>query len=291
MRLLLLLLLAFHDVEAFWSNSPSSPLFKSSPSRIPSTTAQSPKILARTSIPSSLVTLRGGVVTDELVTAAYDWCINLGAPAALVAGAVVATLYENVRGGGMDVEKDDSQYGRFAKKLTNMLLLSAFALQIISIFVTTVTGTMLLSRDFSNLKVTSTTALGFLREHFEFEYLTSRLSFLQGLLNWVAGIALEYSIPRKGMGRVSVNMDRFVTFSLATLAFFLLSFYNGHMTFYDNYFQMLSRWCQVFVKRYFISWRPMMILYVPGCIGMVYTGIKALIPTDQDYSGYVREED
>jgi hypothetical protein len=135
------------------------------------------------------------------------------------------------------------------------------------------------------------TALGFLQEHFEFEYLTSRLSFLQGLLNWVGGLALEYSNPRKGQGRASVNMDRFITFSLATLAFFLLSFYNAHMTFYDNYFQMVSRWCQVFVKRYFTYWRPMMFLYVPGCIGSVYTGIKALIPTNQDYSGHVREDD
>jgi hypothetical protein len=193
-------------------------------------------------------------------------------------------MYENVRGGIMEIQKDDSLYVHVAKKLTSALLMSAFALQIVSIFVTTVTGTMLLSKDMSNVEVTATTTLGFLREHFEFEYLTSRLSFLQGILNWLAGVALEHTIPRKGEGKAAINMNRFVAISLSTLVILLLSFYNAHMTFYHNYFHMLSTWSQVAANRFFGHWRlrPMMFLYVPGLIGSIYTGMKAM--TNCEYS-------
>lgn len=97
-----------------------------------------------------LVELRGGG-DNEVAFNAYEWCVNLGAPAALVAGAVLATLYESVRGGALEVREGDGRYARLAKKVTTLLLLSAFALQIASIFVTTVTGTVLLSRDWTDV--------------------------------------------------------------------------------------------------------------------------------------------
>jgi hypothetical protein len=288
---LLRLLLATNAAQAFCSY-PTSPslvnsqfIGKINTATNPNPLFQSQKVLlTKSSIPSSLLTLRGGG-TDELVGAAYDWCMNLGGPAALVAGAVIATLYENVRGGALEVRKGDSKYASFAKRLTSILLLSAFGFLVVSIFVTTVTGTMLLSRDFSNLKVTATSTLGFLEEHFEFEYLTSRLCFLQGLLNWLASVALEHTIPRKGEGKAAIRMNRFVATSLATLIICLFSFYNAHLTFYQNYFHMCSRWFHVSAKRYFGQWppRPMMFLYLPGCIMSVYTGIRALIPdTDEN---------
>ena len=235
----------------------------------------------------ALLGLRGGETASDFVGTAYDWCINLGAPAALVAGAVVATLYENIRGGQLETFQGDTTYVKVAKKMTSMLLLSAFALQIVSIFVTTVTGTMLLSGDFSETETTAKTGLGFLREHFEFEYLTSRLSFLQGLLNWLAGVALEHTIPRKGEGRAARHMDLFVASSLSTLVILLLSFYNAHMTFYDNYFQMVTRWFHVTVTRYTRTFRPLMFLYIPGFLFSVVKGYQAL--NDNTYS-QVRDE-
>lgn len=231
--------------------------------------------------------------TNELVAMAYDWCINLGAPAALVAGATVATLYENVRGGALDVYDDDSSYVAFAKKTTNMLLVSAFGLQIISIFVTTVLSTVLVTRDLSSLPlqyvaaatttspVTISTPLGFLRVYFEFEYLTARISFLQGLLNWLAGVALEHTIPRRNEGRAGREMDQFVASSLGALLVMLLAFYNTHLTFYDNYLHMLWRWLLVFGQRFFTmkqQLRPLALLYVPLLGLSIFTGIRLLWP-------------
>jgi hypothetical protein len=77
---------------------------------------------------------------------AYGWCCSLGAPSALVAAAVVATIYENIHSGDLEIVASDGRWVQLGKKLTRLLLLSAFALETMSIFVTTVTGTMLLSR-------------------------------------------------------------------------------------------------------------------------------------------------
>lgn len=223
-----------------------------------------------------IVSLRGGGNVDDFVGGAYDWCINLGAPAALIAGAVIATLYENIRGGQLELRKGDSTYVMATKKVTNLLLLSAFALQILSIFVTTVTGTMLKSRDFSSVTTIAHSALGFLREKYEFEYLTSRLSFLQGLLHWLIGVALEHTIPRKGEGQAARKMDQFVAVSMITLVMMLLSFYNTHITAYSNYWEMVVRWVQITTTKYLGKLYPMMLLYIPGIVLSLYTGALAL---------------
>jgi hypothetical protein len=267
-------------------------LFKEEPRTLSSYTVQSelldiPPVVLGCSVAVSrhstaaLHTLRGGgagqvLDIDELVGDAYDWCNNLGAPAALVAGAVIATLYENFRGGQLELHPGDTPYVMAAKKLTNMLLLSAFAMQIVSIFVTTVMGGVLRSYDYSSTTSTATSGLAFLQEQYEFEFLTSRLSFLQGLIHWLAGVALEYTIPRKGEGQAAKKMDHFIAISLATLIVLLLSFYNSHLTFYPNYFQMLLRWVHVTAIRYFETFQPLMILYIPGILLSCYAGFLAL---------------
>jgi hypothetical protein len=266
MRLLLLLTLAFQPIRAF--HNPTGRLS----SRVDRTIQQPTKtIVTSKNVPISLVTLRGGGGGggggSELAELAYAWCMNLGQPAALVAGAVVATIYENIRGAELEVRPDDVNYAKHAKRGTTFLLMTAFALQIICIFVTTVTGTMLLSRTpFENTMLP--TALGYLREHFEFEYLTCRITFLQGLLNWLGAVALEHTIHREGEGKAAVKMNNFIASSILTLIVLLISFYNNHMTFYHNYLHMLWRWTHLTFVRYVGHWppRPLAFAYVPSTI-------------------------
>lgn len=125
----------------------------------------------------------GALPTNDVVYQCFEWACNLGAPAALVAGAVIATIYENLSSGDLGPKAEDSFLTGFAKKSVVVLLLSSFILQIISIFSTTITGTMLLSRNMDELVAASkaTTPLGWMKENFEFEYLTGRICFLQGL--------------------------------------------------------------------------------------------------------------
>ena len=220
----------------------------------------------------------GGVDTSALVNQAYGWGTNLGAPAALVAGAVIATLYENMSSGSLDIEKHDKPWVNIAKKTTRLLLLSAFISQIVCIFCTTILGTHLLSQPL--LETSATTALEYLRENYEFEYLTSRISFTQGLLTWLAAIALEHAIPQNlHENEARRRMDLLVASSLVTLIFAMLSFYNGHVTFYKNYFYMICRYGRVIWIRYVWTWppRPLTILAIPPFVTSVIYFFKVFL--------------
>ena len=113
--------------------------------------------------------LRGGVSDDVLASEAFQWCSNLGAPAALVAGAVLATLSSTrneltpleTDGHGAQLRKKICRVRSYVKEyiiakaassmmlssfqisrclaLLQFLLLSAFAFEVFCIFVTTVT--------------------------------------------------------------------------------------------------------------------------------------------------------
>ena len=241
----------------------------------------------------TLFSLRGGGggapegEVSQLVEDAYGWCMNLGQPSALVAGAVIATMYENIANGVLDISPEDSRFTKFNKRVTMSLLLSAFALEVVAIFVTTVTGTMLMSRHLHDMDqvvpVTEhTTPLAFLRDNFEFEYLTARISFLQGLLNWISAIALEIVIPRNGETHDTRIMNKFIGSALFSIVALMLAFYNKHMTFYANYFVMLSHWFQSLTERFLSCWppRPMAIIYVPAILSTLYWG----------YQSFFREE-
>ena len=208
------------------------------------------------------------VSDDTLAMEAFEWCSNLGGPSALVAGAVLATLSQTR--GDLAPCRSDPQWVRISKKLCRALLLSSFAMEIVCIFVTTVTGTMLLSHGDSpagwHAGIHYHSAMGFLNHNHEFEYLTSRVTFLQGLLHWLAAVALEVIIPKQGEGAAAKKMNQFICSSLVAIILMIISFYNGHMTFYNNYAEMLCRYTLVTLRRFFVRWpvRPMSVLSGPA---------------------------
>jgi hypothetical protein len=229
----------------------------------------------------------------SIIDGASDWLNNLGSPSALVAGAVVATLYENIHSGDLVANADDSYWVQLGKKVTHLLLLSAFALEVVAIFVTTVTATMLRSSipELIHPSVESLSSpLEFLRENYEFEYLTARISFLQGLLNWLAAIALTHLLPAPHSDEnkprhASVEaFNMFVALSILTVIVVMLSFYNTHMTFYKNYLEMLCRWVHVTIQAYFRilggpqMWppRPLGLILTPLLLLSLYCGYRAL---------------
>ncbi|KAL3933613.1 MAG: hypothetical protein SGBAC_010315, partial [Bacillariaceae sp.] len=129
---------------------------------------------------------------------AWEWTANIGAPAALVAGAVLVTLGETRE--GCAPRSSDLWWVRKAKMTMRFLLLSSFALEVISIFVSTMTGSVLLGHGPAAAKrvVGYTSPLQLLYHHHEFEYLTTQICFLQGLLNWLGAVAVELVMPKKG---------------------------------------------------------------------------------------------
>lgn len=206
---------------------------------------------------------------------------------------MIATVYDKSSSGALQTKRSDTQFVRLGKRLEQILLLSAFGFEVVSIFVTTITGTMLMSygdriaSPFVNVDAAPNLAnspLGFLKENFEFEYLTSRITFLQGLLNWLGAIAIEFIMPNPGESAASRKMDKFGGFLLINIILIILSFYNGHMNYYPNYFSMLSRWISVAWTRYVWRYplRPMMILLGPSMIYTAFLGYEAFTAKSDD---------
>lgn len=137
----------------------------------------------------------------------------------------------------------------------------------------------------ARIEVTAdTTPLQFLKENFEFEYLTSRITFLQGLLNWLAAIALGHFVPQQDQNRDARNMNKFIGGALMTSIVVMLSFYNKHMSFYKNYGHMVVRFFHCTLERFIFTLpiRPLSFVYVPAAIGTLYYGFKAFFDAGQD---------
>lgn len=204
-------------------------------------------------------------------------------------GAVIDKLYDKLDDDSLTAKKGDTNMVIFLKRMCGFLLLSAFALQVVSIFVTTITGTMLLTladRSPSEIaiKTASMSSLGFLRENFEFEYLTSRITFLQGLINWLASIAIEFVIPKENKSVSKQKRDKAAGAILTTTILMIFSFYNGHANFYKNYFDMLCTWGKLLIKKYFVS-KPLQVLpllIVPGVFYSSYLLFEAFTAPPDD---------
>jgi hypothetical protein len=227
---------------------------------------------------------------------AWEWTANLGAPAALVAGAVLVTLSENRV--DMAPRRQDKKWVRLLKQTCRFLLLSSFALEVVSIFVSTVTGTVLLSHGEQLAKATAgagavagqalvgyTSPLGLLHHHHEFEYLTIRIAFLQGLFHWLAAVAMEVMVPKEGENVSARRMNAFMASCLVSLILWILAFYNHHLSFYGDYGGMLRRYVLLFAQRFFGAWppRPMTWLYGPSFVTSIVLGWRAFTsPPDLD---------
>ncbi len=265
---LLLLLVFLSQSDGF---SISSPLKKSRPVKIYGRVPQKLSL-------SNLVALRGGDLGGMLKDA-WEWNANLGAPAALVAGAVIATFSDKKE--DLTAKEDDERWVKRVKRLCNFFLLSSFVLEVICIFVTTVTGTMLLTHGdgivVKALDSSRKSPLGLMNHHFEFEYLTSRVTFIQGLFHWLLAVLCETIIPTESETKSASYINQFLASLMATLMVFMAGFYNAHMSFYKDYGAMLSRYAGVVFRRYFWywPWRPVSYLIVPAVVANIYMAKRA----------------
>lgn len=149
-----------------------------------------------------------------------------------MAGAVLVTLSETRE--EMAPRKSDLPWVRNAKLVTRFLLMSSFALEVASIFVSTVTGTVLLSHGpvaSAKKMIGYQCPLGLLHHHHEFEYLTIQIGFLQGLVHWLGAVAMEFCLPRPEETKSARRMNKFMASCLVTLILWIIAFYNHHCTF------------------------------------------------------------
>ena len=106
--------------------------------------------------------------------------------------------------------------------------MSSFALEVVSIFVSTVTGTVLLSHGEQVAKkaIGYVAPLELLHHHHEFEYLTIQIGFLQGLFNWLVAVALEQIIPKENETKSAQRMNKCMAACIVTLCIWIQGFYN-----------------------------------------------------------------
>lgn len=192
----------------------------------------------------------------------FGWLANLGAPAALVAGAALAGFFEmRERLTPLD---SDTRLQKLTKVLASLLLLSAFVFEICCVYVTTVTGTLLmgngsqvaLGRGFDPVGLSP---MGMLQRELEFEYLVSRVGFLQGLLNWLSGMSLIIALPRdpgEPSSRLMRQMEIVCSLLIFTTVLLMLSFLNKHISGYHNYGHMLWRVVRLLTTKFFLQWPP-----------------------------------
>jgi hypothetical protein len=119
-----------------------------------------------------------------------------------------------------------------------------------------------------------------------FEYLTTQIFFLQGLLNWLGASAIELYLPRYKETKSAIMMNKCLAAWLTSLIIWILAFYNHHLTFYADYFAMCRRWLSLFAKQYILERpiRPLSLLYIPAFMYSIYLTWKAFgCPREQDH--------
>lgn len=196
--------------------------------------------------------------------------------------------------GALEPRTSDARGARLAKKIVTLLLLSSFAFSISNIFVTTVTGTVLMANaDLGALSVPNTvlsqSSIGVLHKEYEFEFLLARISFLQGLLNWIAGLAIELAIPKPSESRVTRKLSQAAAAGLSTMLLLMLSFYNDHDVFHADYGGMLRRFAELSIAR-FVRFPPGILpalALVPLCATVVLLVSAFHTPPDDDGGGAV----
>jgi len=234
---------------------------------------------------------------------AYEWTINIGTPATLVAGAALATLLETSLSQGLKLDPTDPHWLRATKKACVLLLLLAFGTEICVVFMSTVLGTVLLTggsadpgtggQRWGSFNPVADSAMGLLHREMEFEYLFISVGFVQGLLNWLLAIGMRFAVQAAEDDRDIVHIESRqlqigITLSIAALGLFLLSFYNQHLDFKGNYLHVLGRLCYLFFQKYLTpasSWwppQPIPLLMLPIVVMALVAFGQAFVTTPLD---------
>lgn len=256
-------------------------------------------------------------LTDQ-TGAASDWLLGIAGPTSLVAGAAAASLFELLNSSENLPRSSDTGWVRCVKLCSISLMAASFALSIVVTLVTTVTSTQLLSlgggaeslkEGFSALAATPTALL---EREMELEYIVVRAGFFQSLLNWLLAICLQFLVPESaerqqdlGGGSETTNnvheivrarqhsrlvrarrkLRLAVFCAMIGMIVMLLAFYNHHLTYFENYAQMVRRLGQLLLERYVLC-EPVRAL---PCVAMGAFALSALLFVGAVVDSYAAE--
>ena len=196
-----------------------------------------------------------------------------GSPATLVGGAALASFFELRE--SLQPQDIDTRRVRLGKSVVLLTLLTAFASEIACVYVNTITGDQLMAnkdapspapfgllsgtgtgkwgRGTGRINCMAASPMGMMHRELEFEFLASRVGFFQGILSWIGALTVELWLSAECIDPLSSKKGRVArrkllyAASAATLALMLwmLAFFNFHLPFYKNYWDMSTRFVEV----------------------------------------------
>jgi len=277
---------AFRPVYNINIKSRKFRILESSPKNIQQQRSHHQPVLSAFRLPSVFGTVEfRDVLYDDTSSAfdAWEWTSNMGAPAALIAAAVLVTLSETRA--GTTINKTDEPWTRFLKRMMRFSLMTSFALEVTSIFVGNMTGSMLLghgAQTCAKKMAGYCSALQLLHHHFEFEYLIVQISFLQGLIHWLFAVICELLLEKTGETAPDAWLNKCLASWLFSLVLFIMAFYNDHINFYSDYASMIRRFFVLLFKNY--RFRPMSLMYLPSLFYSFVLTWKAFSDDDEQVS-------
>jgi len=200
----------------------------------------------------------GGAVETNAIAEAAGWMIGMRTPATLVAGSALSSFM--AFSGELACDKSDPFVVKALKRWCLVLLFSSFFFEVFVIFAGTVTSTWLLAVGDDDASKVSHTAvinpmassvMGFLHRELEFEYVTIRLFFLQGLLCWLSGVAFKFLLPsfNPETPKADKELAKFYSRGLVALVLMMVHYFQRHQNFYKSYFHMCARFAVLLAHR------------------------------------------
>ena len=235
---------------------------------------------ATTSIARRQVALRGGAITEiNAISGACSWMTGIRTPATLVAGSALSSFLAFSH--ELKMDPTDTFVTKTLKRFCLVLLFSSFFLEVFCIFASTVTSTWLMAFGSENtptlqgINPMATSAISFLERELEFEFVTMRLFFIQGLLGWLTGVAVRFLLPclKSETARADRELAKFYSRGLVTLVLMMLHYFQRHIVFYPTYAHMVARFFVLGAKRF---WPPSNPLIICAAAASAWT-ISALV--------------
>ena len=160
-----------------------------------------------------------------------DFFNNLRTPAALIGGAALANAFAMAK--LPDDKRFDSWGWRFASKTYTMLMLFAFGLEFMTVFMATAAGVRVTGGGYNPM---ADTPVALLVREFELEYVTIRSQFFTGVLSFLLAQAIRV---RKELVLVSPALARTAFLFLLFAVLNVLSFFGSQLVYYDGYFALM----------------------------------------------------
>jgi hypothetical protein len=167
---------------------------------------------------------------------------NIRTPAALIGGAALANAFALSK--LPNDERFDTWQWRLASQAYVMMMLLAFGLEFMTIFMATAVGVRLMAGGYNP---TARSAVEMLVREFELEYVTIRCQFFTGVLSFLIAQSIRV---RRELSLVSPPLGRAGFFFLLYAVLNVLSFFGKQLVFYDGYFSLVRSFFSLNVKSF-----------------------------------------